>query len=106
MELTNQYYVYLITNQTKTLYTGVTNDLLRRIYEHKLKSVPGFTAKYNITKLVYYETTTDIYSAIAREKQIKGWLRIKKINLIESSNPEWLDLAMDWYKADPQGSLP
>ena len=106
MELTNQYYVYLITNQTKTLYTGVTNDLLRRIYEHKLKSVPGFTAKYNITKLVYYETTTDIYSAIAREKQIKGWLRTKKINLIESSNPEWLDLAMDWYKADPQGSLP
>jgi putative endonuclease len=105
MELPNQYYVYLMTNQTKTLYTGVTNDLLRRVYEHKLKSVPGFTAKYNISKLVYFETTTDIYSAIAREKQIKGWLRGKKINLIESSNPEWLDLAVDWYKTDPSRSL-
>jgi putative endonuclease len=105
MELTNQYYVYLMTNQSKTLYTGVTNDLLRRVYEHKLKSVPGFTEKYNITKLVYYETTTDIYSAIAREKQIKGWLRAKKINLIESSNPEWLDLAMDWYGTDPSWNL-
>ena len=90
-----------MTNQSKTLYTGVTNDLSRRVYEHKLKLVPGFTAKYNITKLVYYETTTDIYSAIAREKQIKGWLRVKKINLIESSNPEWLELSMDWYKAEP-----
>ena len=94
-----------MTNQSKTLYTGVTSDLLRRVYEHKLKLVPGFTAKYNITKLVYYETTTDIYSAIVREKQIKGWLRVKKINLIESSNPEWQDLAMDWYKADLSRSL-
>ncbi len=102
----NQYYVYLMTNQTKTLYTGVTNDLLRRVYEHKLKSVPGFTAKYNITKLVYYETTTDIYSAISREKQIKGWLRVKKVNLIESSNPKWLDLAVNWYETDPSRSLP
>jgi putative endonuclease len=106
MELTNQYFVYLMTNQTKTLYTGVTNDLLKRVYEHKLKSIPGFTARYNITKLVYYESTTDIYSAIAREKQIKGWLRVKKINLIESSNPEWLDLAKDWYTAEPSRSLP
>jgi putative endonuclease len=105
MELMHQYYVYLMTNQSKTLYTGVTNDLLRRIYEHKLKLVPGFTAKYNIAKLVYYETTTDIHSAIAREKQIKGWLRVKKINLIESSNPKWLDLAKDWYTAEPSRSL-
>jgi putative endonuclease len=85
-----------MTNRSKTLYTGVTNDLQRRVYEHKQKLVPGFTAKYNITKLVYYEVTADVNSAIAREKQIKGWLRVKKINLIESNNPNWLDLAEDW----------
>jgi putative endonuclease len=85
-----------MTNRSKTLYTGVTNDLQRRVYEHKQKLVPGFTAKYNITKLVYCEVTADVNSAIAREKQIKGWLRVKKINLIESNNPNWLDLAEDW----------
>jgi putative endonuclease len=96
MESLNQYFVYIMTNKSKTLYTGVTNDLQRRVFEHKQKVVLGFTAKYNITKLVYYEATTDVYSAIAREKQIKGWLRAKKINLIESNNPEWLDLTKDW----------
>jgi putative endonuclease len=82
-----------MTNNSKTLYTGVTNDLERRIFEHKQKMVKGFTKKYNITKLVYYEETCDIDSAIEREKQIKGWLRSKKIGLIESINPEWDDLA-------------
>ena len=100
MKPLNQYYVYIMTNQSKTLYAGITNDLRRRVYEHIHKLVPGFTAKYNITKLVYFETTTDIHSAIAREKQIKGWLRVKKINLIESSNPEWLDLAEGWFNVD------
>ena len=73
-----QYYVYIMTNRSGTLYIGVTNDLARRVYEHKNKLIPGFTAKYNITKLVYFETTTDVRTAIAREKQIKGWLRAKK----------------------------
>ena len=93
-----QYYVYIMTNRSKTLYTGVTNDLLRRVYEHKNKMVEGFTKKYNITKLVYYEDTNDVEEAIAREKQIKGWLRRKKIALIESINPEWKDLSEEWFE--------
>ncbi len=82
-----------MTNKSKTLYTGVTNNLSRRVYEHKSKLVPGFTARYKITKLVYYEQTNDVKSAIAREKQIKGWLRRKKIELVESMNPDWRYLA-------------
>ena len=76
-----------MTNPSRTLYTGVTNDLRRRVYEHQHKLVPGFTSKYNITQLAYFEETSDIRSAIAREKQIKGWLRARKIALIESVNP-------------------
>jgi len=95
-----QYYVYILTNRSRTLYTGVTNDLQRRVYEHKHKLVPGFTAKYNLTRLVYYEATPDIRAAIAREKQIKGWLRAKKIALIESMNPKWEDLSAGWYERD------
>jgi putative endonuclease len=86
------YYVYILTNwSNKVLYTGVTNNLERRIYEHKNKLVPGFTEKYNVTKLVYCDSTSDVKAAIAREKQIKGWTRQKKIDLIESMNPEWKD---------------
>ena len=92
----NQYYVYIMTNSSKTLYKGVTNNLNRRVYEHKNKLIQGFTAKYNITKLVCFEIFNDINQAIAREKQIKGWLRKKKINLIESVNPEWDDLSQEW----------
>ena len=92
-----QYYVYMMTNRSKTLYTGVTNDLIRRVYEHKNKMIDGFTKKYNITKLVYYEETNDIQAAIAKEKQIKGWLRCKKIALIESVNPKWIDLSEEWF---------
>ena len=92
----NQYYVYIMTNNSKTLYTGVTNNLNRRVYEHKNKLIKGFTAKYNITKLVYFEIFNDINQAIAREKQIKGWLRKKKVYLIESVNPEWDDLSQEW----------
>ena len=91
------YYVYIMTNKSKTLYTGVTNNLERRVYEHKNKLVAGFTNKYNITKLVYYEETNDVHLALVREKQIKGWLRSKKIVLIESENPEWKDLSLEWY---------
>ena len=91
------YYVYMITNKTNTvLYTGVTNNLERRIYEHKNKLVDGFTKKYNINKLVYFDYTTDVTSAITREKQIKGWSRAKKNALIESVNPRWEDLSENW----------
>ncbi len=82
-----------MTNKSGTLYTGVTNNLERRIYEHKQHLVKGFTHKYRINKLVYFEETNDIHAAISREKQIKGWLRKKKIALIESINPGWKDLS-------------
>jgi len=93
-----QYYVYIMTNSSRTLYTGVTDDLVRRVYEHKNKLIKGFTQKYNITRLVYYEITSDVKAAIQREKQIKGWLRKKKIALIEAANPEWKDLSEEWYE--------
>jgi putative endonuclease len=87
------YYVYILTNKNnQVLYTGVTNHLLRRVQEHRDKLVPGFTQKYNVTKLVYYETFDDPRSAITREKQIKAGSRQKKITLIESINPEWMDI--------------
>jgi putative endonuclease len=84
--------------KSRTLYTGVTNDLIRRVYEHKNKLVKGFTSKYNIQFLVYYESTSSIESAIEREKQIKGWLRARKIELIDSMNPEWKDLSEEWFE--------
>ena len=86
----------MMTNRTRRLYTGVTNDLYRRVYEHKSKLIPGFTQKYNLTWLVYYEATNDVKAAINREKQIKGWLRSKKLDLVESLNPEWKDLGTEW----------
>ena len=91
----NQYYVYIMTNSSKTLYIGVTSNLEKRVFEHKNKLINGFTNKYNITKLVHFEITEDVNSAIAREKQIKGWLRKKKIALIEKCNPNWKDLSGD-----------
>jgi putative endonuclease len=92
----SKYFVYLMTNKNNTvIYTGVTNDLNRRVYEHKEKLVYGFTKKYNVNKLVYFESTNDIYSAIQREKQIKAGSRKKKIELINSINPEWKDLYDD-----------
>ena len=91
--MTEQYYIYLMTNKHNTvLYTGVTNDLIQRIYEHKEKSIAGFTKKYNVNKLVYYEIFVDVNSAITREKQIKAGSRQKKIDLINSMNPQWRDL--------------
>jgi putative endonuclease len=87
------YYVYIMTNRSKTLYTGVTNNLQRRMYEHKHHLVAGFTSKYQITRLVYFEETSDVNAALAREKHIKGWLRAKKVALIESLNPDWRDLS-------------
>ena len=91
------YYVYIMTNLARTLYVGVTNDLERRVFEHKNKLVPGFTARYALTMLVHFEMTDDVTAAIAREKQIKGWLRSKKVALVESMNPEWKDLSVGWF---------
>jgi putative endonuclease len=93
-----QYHVYIVTNKSGTLYTGVTSNLLKRIFEHKSGVVDGFSKKYKTGKLVYYEVTDNAWSAIAREKQIKGWLRAKKLALIERFNPEWRDLSEDWFE--------
>ena len=87
------YYVYIMTNLSGTLYTGTTDNLEQRIYEHKHKLVPGFASKYDITRLVYYEEENDADTALAREKQIKGWPRSKKVELIESVNLEWRELS-------------
>ncbi len=102
------YYVYIMANKTKRLYTGATNNLLRRVYEHKRGLVPGFTKRYSLTRLVYFESTEDVRAALAREKHIKGWLRAKKIALIESVNPQWNDLGADWFgqRARQQAPLP
>ena len=81
------YYIYILASRSRTLYTGVTNNLERRVLEHQRKLVPGFTSRYRLERLVYYETWGDIRAAIQREKQIKGWLRAKKIALIQSMNP-------------------
>ncbi len=97
MVYTKNYYVYIMTNHSGTLYTGVTNNLERRVYQHKQKVFEGFTKKYNIDRLVYFEHTHDVRVAILREKEIKGWLRQKKIKLIETMNPEWNDLSKDWF---------
>ena len=96
MPRANQYYVYIMTNKSGTLYVGLTNNLKERVRQHKNKLVEGFTRKYNIDRLAYFETFSDINSAIAREKTIKGWLRKKKLNLINSINPHWRDLSEDW----------
>jgi putative endonuclease len=89
-------FVYILASKSGVLYTGVTNDLARRMVEHRHKMVEGFTKVYNVTRLVHFESFGDIRAAIAREKRIKGWLRIKKIALIESHNPAWRELSEDF----------
>ncbi len=91
----NKYYVYIMTNSAHTLYVGMTNDLERRTIEHKLKLVSGFTSRYNITQLVWYQDFDDVNQAIAAEKRIKAWRRSKKMGLIEEANAEWIDLAAE-----------
>jgi putative endonuclease len=94
--MSRQYYVYIMTNKHNTvLYTGVTNDLRRRAYEHRSGRGGGFTSKYNVHKLVYYEVAESVEAAIAREKQIKGGSRQNKVDLVEGMNPEWVDLYDD-----------
>jgi putative endonuclease len=89
-----------MTNKSRTLYTGVTSDLERRVYQHKHKLIRGFTSKYNITRLAWFEEFDDAIQAIEGEKKIKGWLRSKKVALIEANNSEWNDLARDWFAID------
>jgi putative endonuclease len=92
-----RYFVYILANRSGTLYTGVTSNLKRRLYQHKHGLTEGFTKRYNVDRLVYFEDTTDVRSAIEREKEIKGWVRAKKVALIESMNRDWKDLAADWF---------
>lgn len=96
----HQYWVYVMASKTGVLYVGVTNDLERRVVEHKLKRGDGFTARYNVTRLVYCEEFRYIDQAIAREKELKGWRRSKKVALVESENAAWVDLAAAWYQPD------
>ena len=92
-----QYYVYFLTNRSNSvLYVGVTNNLQRRLYEHKHELADGFTKRYHVHKLVYFETTTDVKAAIGREKQIKSWSRARKNSLVETMNPKWEDLSLNW----------
>jgi putative endonuclease len=96
------FHVYILASRTRVLYVGITGDLARRLYEHRNKLVPGFTARYHVDRLVFIEATSDALAAIAREKQIKGWLRRKKVELIETENPQWRDLSEDWFAATPR----
>ncbi|MBN1363461.1 MAG: GIY-YIG nuclease family protein [Syntrophaceae bacterium] len=91
------YYIYIMTNwNNKVMYAGVTSDLQKRVYQHKNKLINGFTSKYNVNKLVYFEETNDVQVALNREKEIKKWRREKKNNLVNSVNPEWQDVSEDW----------
>lgn len=92
------FYVYIIANEQRTIYIGMTNDLERRVWEHRHGRVRGFSAKYRVNKLVYIETFEDAPEAIAREKQLKNWRRSKKVALINRQNPDWNDLAAEWFE--------
>ncbi|MDH5506492.1 MAG: GIY-YIG nuclease family protein [Anaerolineae bacterium] len=92
------YFVYILASKSGNLYTGITSNLEKRISHHKQKTVEGFTAKYNITRLVYFEETKEVQAAVAREKQIKSWRRNKKVELVKSINPKWKDLSEAWHE--------
>lgn len=92
------YYVYIMASRSRVLYTGVTNDLARRVEEHKQGLNSGFTSRYGVTRLVYFEEFTDIRDAIAREKKVKDWRRSRRTSLIEARNPTWEDLAKSWFR--------
>ena len=99
--MSREYYVHILPSKSRTLYIGVTNDLERRVWEHKQKEAPGFTARYGVTSLVYYESFGEVTRAIAREKELKAWRREKTVALLEATNPQWQDLAADWYWVPP-----
>ncbi|MDQ2654896.1 MAG: GIY-YIG nuclease family protein [Chloroflexota bacterium] len=90
------YYVYIMSNRSQTLYVSVTNDLVRRVFEHRNPTQPSFTSRYHVTRLVHFEPFSDVRLAIEREKRIKGWTRAKKLALVAASNPAWADLAEEW----------
>src|SRR4051812_24790758 len=94
-----RFFVYILASRSRVLYTGVTRDLLRRIHQHRLGQIAGFTQRYHVTSLVYFEETPSARAAFEREHQIKGWSRAKKIQLVESVNAGWLDLAKDWFES-------
>jgi len=98
--VTHDYFVYILANRAGLLYVGVTNDLKRRVYEHRQKAGAGYTRRHSIARLIYFESTLNVHAAIAREKQIKGWIRAKKVALIEAQNPSWADLSAGWYDED------
>ena len=91
------YFVYILASASRRIYIGVTSDLMRRLWQHRTKTFPGFTAEYNIKSWVFFEATNDVIAAISREKEMKGWRRAKKVALIEEHNPDWRDLAKDWF---------
>jgi len=95
------YFTYIMASRSHTLYIGVTGNLLKRVFQHKWKEYEGFTSKYNCDRLVWFERHGEVVKAIAREKELKGWLRAKKIALIESINPSWTDLSRNWYDCEP-----
>ncbi|HWG19482.1 MAG TPA: GIY-YIG nuclease family protein [Terracidiphilus sp.] len=95
------YFTYIMASRSHTLYIGVTGNLQKRVFEHKWREHDGFTERYNCDRLVWFETHQDVQRAIAREKQLKGWRREKKIALIEKANPTWQDLAREWYDLEP-----
>ena len=101
--MAGRFFVYILSSKSRTLYIGVTRDLLRRVHEHKTKSIPGFTAKYRIDRLVHFEETGFLMEAVRREKELKGWRRAKKIALLEQANPAWDDLARGWYDSAELG---
>jgi putative endonuclease len=100
MVMDKQYFVYILASKTRRLYIGVTNNLHRRLWEHRQKVTIGFAERYNINRLVYYEATESVLSAIQREKRLKNWPRLWKIRLIEGHNPDWKDLSEDWGEID------
>ena len=97
----DSYFTYIMASRSHTLYIGVTGDLRKRVFQHKWKEHDGFTARYNCDRLVCFERYQEVRDAIAREKELKGWRRSKKIALIESANPTWVDLSRDWYEYEP-----
>jgi putative endonuclease len=100
------FWIYILTNKPHgTLYIGVTNSLDRRIWQHKIKALEGFTKRYGLKRLVYFEEFRDVTNAIAREKELKGWLRRKKVNLVQKDNPLWQDLSEGWFDDQMDSSL-
>lgn len=99
-----RFFVYILSSHSRVLYTGVTRDLVRRMYQHRKGDIKGFTQNYHVDRLVYFEETSSARSAFTRERQIKGWVREKKLRLIETTNAGWLDLAADWFPESDGGT--